>query len=869
VAGVRSRNALVVLLLSLAGRGCVDEPPPVVAPPPPVAKIERTDEGHLSDVRQLTSGGDNGGPRWAWDGAQIVLQTRGGRGCARLARVTLTDPPARLGVGEGEGPAFLPGNQDVVYAAASPCPRRPEHADELVVDPGLDVFRARADGTAARRLTETAGYDAEAATCGKDGSIVFTSMRDGDLDLYRMTAEGGAVQRLTATIGYDGGAVFDADCTHIAWHASRPKGKDLDDYKTQLAAGVLRPKTLELWIANADGTDARQITYLDARSSAPSWYPSQARILFASTHDGDSLRDSDLWAIDLDGTSLERVTTAPGFDGSPAFSADGKWIAFSSARATLLGKSGADALVARWSGAWRHVEERPADHLMGDAAWLADRAREGRGLGTKGLDDAGAYVERSLQSFGLVPAGDEEFRQEFDVTTRVTAAATLEIAGAPVSPAGVRALGFSVSRAVEGPLVFVGAEADYAHVDVKAKIVVVRGGVNQRHAAWLAREHGAVGIVVVAEAAVPEPAPESDEGIAAAIVARDAVAPVLGGLVRGQHPFARLAVTLAPEGTKAFNVVARWAASVPPDQRLPGAIVVGAHYDALGDASPGADDNASGTAALLHVARSLSDEKAALRRDIVFVAFSGEEQGAAGARAFVRHPPGGLAAKDFVAMIDLDMVGRMRDGSLQVFGSDTAAQWPDLLSGACDEAHVDCVRATGGGLGGSDQAPFYEAHVPVLQLFTGVHSDHHRPTDTADKLNATGMAQVARIAERLARDASDLGGRLDFQPGAAPPGEGEARTFGASLGTIPDRAGLPGGQKGMLLAGVRRHGPADQAGLRAGDVIVRLGSHVVGDVEDVMFVLTQSRPGTRMKVVVLRDGKELAVDVTLDGPGKK
>ena len=840
----------------------------MVAPPPP-PPIERTDEGHLTDMRQLTFGGDNTGGRWAWDDKQIVLQTRGEHGCERVVRVSLADPPERSAVTEGEEPAFLPGNREVVYAAASPCPKHRERGEGIPLDPGLDVFEANIDGSDAKRLTETAGYDAEASVCGKDGSIVFTSMRDGDPDLYRMNADGGGLQRLTATAGYDGGATFDADCTHVAWHASRPKGRDLEEYRSQLAEGVVKPKALELWIANADGTDARQITVLDARSSAPAWYPGQPRVLFASTYGASSPRDSDLWAIDLDGTNLERVTTAPGPDGSPAFSPDGKWLAFASARASRGAQTGANAFVARWTGAWRHVEERPADHLMGDAAWLADRAREGRGLGTQGLEDAGAYVERSLKSFGLVPAGDDGMRQDFDVTTKVTAAATLDVAGAPVAAGAVRALGFSSSAAVEGPLVFVGSDGDYTRVDVRHKIVVVRSGPSARHAAWLAREHGAVALLVLTETALPEPTPESEAGIVAAVVARDALAPVLGGLVRGQHPLARLAVTLAPESTTAFNVVARWAASAPADQRLPGTIVLGAHYDALGASSPGADDNASGTAALLHVARSLAEQKPALRRDLVFVAFSGEEQGAAGARAFVKHPPGGLLAKDFIAMIDLDMVGRMRDGSLQVFGADTATQWPDLISGACDAALVDCVRATGGGLGGSDQAPFYEVGVPVLQLFTGVHSDHHKPTDTADKLNATGMAQVARIAEHLARDVSDLGGRLDFQHGAEPPSEGEARSYGASLGTIPDRSGPPKGQKGMLLAGVRAGGPADKAGLKAGDIVVRLGGHLVGAIEDVMFVLTQSKPGTHVTVVVLRDGKELSVDVTLEAPSKR
>jgi hypothetical protein len=328
-------------------------------------------------------------------------------------------------------------------------------------------------------------------------------------------------------------------------------------------------------------------------------------------------------------------------------------------------------------------------------------------------------------------------------------------------------------------------------------------------------------------------------------------------------------VTLAPETARAFNVAGRWRATAPDAQRLPGVIVVGAHYDGIGADSPGADDNASGTATLLQVARSLGEKKPALRRDVVLVAFSGEQQGAAGASAFVKKPPGGLAVKDLLALVDLDMVGRMRDDTVQVFGADTAADWKDLLAGACDAAHVDCVQATGGGLGGADRTPFFEVGVPSLQLFTGVHVDHHKATDTPDRLNATGMAQVAHNAEHLVVDVSDLGARLDFLATAIAPKEGETRGFGASLGTIPDRAGPPGGQKGMLLAGVRPRGPADLAGLRQGDVLVRLGGHVIGGTDDVKFVMTQSKPGQRMKAVVVRDGKEITVEVTLDVPPRR
>lgn len=834
----------------------------------------RPDETHLPEVKQLTTVGENVAPRWAWSGpAAVVVQTRAdARTCPRVMRVALDAASSPAVVAEGESPSLLPNEGGVVYAAPPKCARRtPPPAGAIALDAASDVYRAKADGSEPKRLTDNPAFDGEPSVCGKDGAIVFSSMRDGDVDLYRMDADGAHLQRLTATAGYDGGPVFDADCKHVAWHASRPKGKELEEYRTQLTEGLIRPVQLELWIANADGTDARQITYLDARSSGPAWYPGEGRVLFASTFGGETNRDVDLWAIDLDGTNLERVTTAPGVDSTPAFSPDGKWLAFASARGTPLGTIASNVFAARWNVGTKHVEERTADHLMGDSAWLADRAREGRATGTKGLDDAGAYIERSFRSFGLTPAGDAEFRQAFEVTTTVNAAATLHVAGVPVPAAQVRALGFSSSRSVDAPMTYVGSSDDYGRVDVKGKVAVVRASGSLRHAAWLAREHGAVGLVAVADGAPPDPSPESAEGIPAAQVSREALGPALAAIVRGGHPIAHLAVTLAPETAPAFNVVARWPASAPQAERLPGVVVIGAHYDGIGDKSPGADDNASGTAALLQVARSLGEKKPAMRRDVLLVAFSGEEQGAAGATAFVRKPPGGIAAKDVLVMVDLDMVGRLRDDTLQVFGSDTAPELPDVIRGACHAAHVDCLGAAGGGLGGADRRPFFEAGIPCVHFFTGVHADHHKAADVPAALNATGMAQVARIAEHLARDVSDLGGPLTFNRKAVAPGEdeGETRSFGASLGTIPDRAGPPAGQKGMLLAGVRPGGPADKAGLRRGDVLVRLGGHVVGGVEDVMFMLTQSKPGAHVKAVVVRDGQEIAVEVTLDAPAAR
>ncbi|MBV9945218.1 MAG: M28 family peptidase, partial [Myxococcales bacterium] len=677
----------------MAGASChrTSEAPPAAgqgAPPPAqAAPAVQPGEGHLTDLRQLSFGGENAEAYWSWGGEELILQARGpGQACDRIYRVRPFDPrPSFVPVSSGEGATtcsfFLPGDQDMLYASThlggAACPPRPDHSRGYVwaLYPTYDIFRAKADGSGLVRLTDTPGYDAEGTVCGRDGSIVFTSVRDGDLELYRMDADGKNQRRLTSTPGYDGGAFFNADCSKIVWRASRPKGKDLDDYRALLAQNLVRPTQLEIWVADADGSNAQQITYLGAASFAPYWHPSQRRILFSSNYGASSPREFDLWAVDVSGAGLERVTTAPGFDGFPMFSPDGKWLAFSSNRATPPGQHDTNVFVARWAEGERHVQEGPADRILADAAWLADPAREGRGVGTRGLDEAGAYVERAFREAGLAPAAGGGYRFGFDVPTSVEGDARVTIAGQPLPDGAARPLGFSSSSAVEAPLAFAGygivdgAIDDYAHLDVKDKIVVVRRFVPERaqfakpedqrrhgdlrRKAWLARERGAKGILVVdaperpegapkdwtppEEARFPEPSADvaGDAGIVAAIASRKALGPVLERLARGERLRGRIEVRLAQTTAPALDVVARWPAS--GEGRLPGVVLVGAHYDHLGygghdslapgshEPHLGADDNASGTATILEVARSLAARRATLPRDVVFVAFSGEE----------------------------------------------------------------------------------------------------------------------------------------------------------------------------------------------------------------------------------------------------
>jgi hypothetical protein len=302
-------------------------------------------------------------------------------------------------------------------------------------------------------------------------------------------------------------------------------------------------------------------------------------------------------------------------------------------------------------------------------------------------------------------------------------------------------------------------------------------------------------------------------------------------------------------------------------------VVVGAHYDHLGyggrdslapgrhEPHVGADDNASGTAALLEVARALTKLSAELRRDMVFVSFSGEESGVLGSTHFTRTPPPGIAVADVVAMINMDMVGRLRENRLQVLGTDSADEWPRLVELACADARIECAMG-GDGFGPSDQTPFYAAGVPVVQLFTGAHGDYHKPSDTADKINAAGVSQIAQMASALTAQVALRDARLTLKHSPAPAPRGDVRSFHASLGTIPDYAGPPGGQKGVLLAGVRPGGAAEAGGLQRGDILVRLGTHEIGSVEDLMYVLNASHPGERVKATVRRDGRELTLDVT-------
>ena len=935
---MRTSRFVVSAAASLLASSCAT-PSPASSP---AIRTERSSDSLIApgevrfkNLRQLTFGGENAEAYWSFDSHRLVFQAHGeGQGCDRIYQMDVRqERPTPLPLSSGKGATtcafFLPGDEEVIYSSTheggDACPPRPDMSQGYVwaLHDAYDIFKLNLRTGALTRLTSAKGYDAEATVCGKDGSIVFTSVRDGDLELYRMDRDGKNVKRLTHTPGYDGGAFFSPDCSKIVWRASRPgPGKELEEYRRLLSQNLVRPTRLELWVANADGSEARQVTYLGAASFAPFFHPSGNRILFSSNYPDPRGREFDIWAIDVDGTHLERITHAPGFDGFPMFSPDGKWHAFSSNRATAPGRHDTNVFVTGWVETPPAVafHEALADRMMKDVSWLADPSREGRGIGTKGLDAAGAWLEARFREIGLEPAGENgTFRQAFPVVTSIEVEEASLVAGKrALGKDDVLPLGFSASGTVAGPLVLAGygvsdasvGRDDYAQLDARGKIVVVRRFVPEddafsspdaqrrhgdiRHKAWIAREKGASALVVVDlpekprkapkppadwkmpdEARIPPPRPEGygDAGLPVVFVRRTAAADLVRALEARQKLRATLAVKLAPRTTPAFNVAGRLPAGAPEAQRLPGIVLVGAHYDHLGFGGPhslapdnheahaGADDNASGTAALLEAARELAARRETLARDVLFVAFAGEEEGILGSTHFARAPPAGIAIKEIVAMVNLDMVGRMRANTVNVLGGESAAEWSELVTPACDRAQVTCVLG-GDGYGPSDHTPFYAAGIPVLHFFTGAHADYHKPTDVAANINAAGLGRIAEIVSTVAAELAGRQKALTYRSIPSPLPRGDVRSFNASLGTIPDYAGPPNGAKGMLLAGVRPGGAAERAGLKRGDILVKLGNHSIGSVEDLMYVLNASKPGETVTAIVVRDGREVPLQVT-------
>lgn len=308
-------------------------------------------EEHFRNIRQLTFGGDNAEAYFSYDGKYLIYQRtdpKNGIHCDQIWMGKIPGPgesfePKLVSTGTGRTTCayFYPDGKHIVYASTHlankdcpPLPDRAKYGNKYIwpIYPGYDIFKADTNGKIVKRLTKTKGYDGEATISPKGDLMVFTSMRDGDLELYTMDLNGKNVKRITYAPGYDGGAWFSPDGKKILWRASRPQtAEELKEYKGLLVQGLVLPTRMELWIANVDGSDAKQITNLGQANWAPNFMP-DGNIIFCSNYEHKRGFPFNMYTMKVDGTNLKKVSRDKGFDAFPMFSPDGKRIVFSSNR---------------------------------------------------------------------------------------------------------------------------------------------------------------------------------------------------------------------------------------------------------------------------------------------------------------------------------------------------------------------------------------------------------------------------------------------------------------------------------------------------------------------------------------------------------
>ncbi len=531
---------------------------------------------------------------------------------------------------------------------------------------------------------------------------------------------------------------------------------------------------------------------------------------------------------------------------------------------------------------------------IADIRYLADDALAGREVGTDGAACAAAYLADRFQAAGLRPAGpDGSFYQPFSVTVgaelgesnHLTVAGQSYTFGEDWIP-----YGFSGTDDVSGELLFGGfgmsgtilvMEAPDPHSPEAQSMES-----DPHFLASAAGRHGTVAVVVVLRPGMdlPDPARESRPAVPIPVVA--VTNEVGASILEAAEDLVEAEVTteVRPAQRDARNVVGLLPGS---DARLRDEVViVGAHFDHLGlggdgslapDATGtvhnGADDNASGTAALLEVATRLASDPTPPARSVLFLAFSGEEKGLWGSAEYVKAPV--VPLENSVAMINMDMVGRLDEGVLTIFGVATAEEWDATVTDANAALTAPLeLSLLPDGYGPSDHSSFYGEGIPVLHFFTNAHEDYHRPSDDWDKIDAEGLLEVVDLVAAVTRRVAGTGSTaLAMTPvegagtphGGAPAPSGDedqanSGGYGPYLGTIPD---MTPQDTGVRLTGVREGSPAQVAGIQAGDVIVEFAGREVGDLYAYTYALRDHRPGDEVTIVVLREGERVEVQAVL------
>lgn len=743
-------------------------------------------------------------------------------------------------------------------------------------------------------------------------------------EIYLMPAEGGEATRLTETIGYDGGPFFFPDGERIIWRrfdeegliadvwSMRTDGSDkrqLTDFGSMSWAPYVHPSgeyfffasnqhgfgNFEIFVADVEGTKQPvRITTTDGFDGLPVPTPDGERLVWTSNRHGE--KGGQLFIADWNHEkALEALERAP--LRTPPLRADVEYLASDELGGRLTGTEGAEQAADYVARRLEAVGVRPLpgkddhDGYRHPFEFTAGTEDAGTTLEAEGGDDD----DGSWTGTGQV--------QALSFSDNATVSGELVFAG----------YGLVVPPSQDFPY------DSYAGLDVEGKIALVlryfpedadqetRGILSRysglRYKALQARERGAVGLLVVAGPRSPnagEVIPMtfdtaiSGSGIAAASISGD-VAAALFDLASGSEegksleeaqkalddanphvtgfPLEGVEVELTTavkrERRTGHNLLG-YVPGTDPDAAEKPWIVLGAHYDHLGrgrggnslakkdeagDVHNGADDNASGVAALLEIASRVAADPP--KRNVVFAFWSGEELGVLGSSRFVKEPP--FPADGIAAYLNYDMVGRLRDNRLTVQAVGSAEEWPRVLEQTNVPVGFDLQLGEDPYLP-TDSSSFHQADVPTLHFFTGSHDDYHRPTDDAHKIDYEGLERIARFGAILARrlgNAEEPPTFVDVEP--ATTGGGDRDTLRAFTGTIPDYTTEV---EGLRLSGVVGGGPADEAGLREGDVIVEFAGQTITNIYDYTYALDAVKIGEPVEVVFLRDGERMEVTVT-------
>ena len=553
--------------------------------------------------------------------------------------------------------------------------------------------------------------------------------------------------------------------------------------------------------------------------------------------------------------------------------------------------------------------------------YLASPELKGRATGTLELEKAASYIAGQFQSFGLKPLEGKDYEQAFPVTVGAhlgTGSRLRWIFSGAIAevPGQFQPFSFSSTGEALAPVVFAGYGItsnqshydDYAGVDVKDKFVLIlrhepQESAHKDHTSFAekavnAKMHGARGVILINDVAHHPGDADDLEKFGRASGPVDAgvlfiqvkaeVAAVwlknsgkdLGAITTEidkdmkPHSFAveglKLDVTVdIQRETKTVHNVAGYLAGETAEY-----VVIGAHYDHLGlgdehslapsqigTIHPGADDNASGTAGVIELARWFSKQPKQ-KRGVLFMAFAGEELGLLGSGWYVNHPL--LPLDKAVAMINMDMIGRIREGKVFLSGTGTGSTFAKLIDDVKPPApmHVDLSEKAG--YGSSDHTSFTTKQVPVLFLFSGLHGDYHKPSDTWEKIDSAAAAKlldyVAEITAHLANDRTRPQFVRVAEPSMPTSGSGGGSGYGPAFGSIPDFNEPP---KGVRFADVRDGTPAAKAGLRAGDILIEFDGKDIANLYDFTFALRAHKPGDLVLVRVLRGAETIEAKVLL------